>query len=210
MKPEPLGCFVVPSTRYLIGNNNIEEEDDGLSLQSSVPPADRAAWQPDFHWVMDHLAVGACFPIDKAGELAGAHCIRAVVDLRSEDRDGERALAAAGIAFLHLPTPDLEAASAPTLDQGVAFVRDYLERHESVLIHCQHGIGRSALLGLCVMVDRGFQPLDALVQAKERRMRISPSEAQYRGWADWLLAHGQPVPSYHEFGCVAYRHLSGG
>lgn len=172
--------------------------------------ADPAPRYPDFHWVMNGLAVGACFAMERAAELAGTSGVRAVVDLRSEDCDDERALADAGIAFLHLPTPDLLAASAETLDQGVAFVRSHLDRGESVLVHCQHGIGRSALLALCVMVDSGFAPLDALQQAKERRARVSPSEAQYRGWADWLARHGHPVPSYHDFGCIAYRHLAQG
>jgi hypothetical protein len=37
---------------------------------------------------------------------------------------------------------------------------------------------------------------------------VSPSEAQYRGWAEWLASRGHPVPSYHEFGCIAYRHIA--
>jgi protein-tyrosine phosphatase len=141
-------------------------------------------------------------------ELAGQHRISAVVDLRDEACDDERALREAGIAFLHLPTQDLHSSQLTMLDQGVSFVGEQVDRGGRVLIHCMHGIGRSPLLALCVMVDQGMSPLDALRQAKDRRNEVSPSERQYRGWADWLERHGYPVPSYHEFGCIAYRHLA--
>jgi hypothetical protein len=167
-----------------------------------------SAWTPDFHWVMDGLAVGGCFPIEQAAQLADEHRIAAVVDLRGEDCDNAALLAEHGIDFLHLPTPDMLPAPVAVLDRGLDFVNRHLGGGRRVLIHCQHGIGRSALLALCVMVDSGFQPLDALRQAKDRRMRVSPSEAQYRGWAEWLASRGHPVPSYHEFGCIAYRHIA--
>jgi protein-tyrosine phosphatase len=109
---------------------------------------------------------------------------------------------------LHLPTPDLEAAAIPAIDEGVAFIRECMGRGDKVLIHCQHGIGRSALLALCVLVDAGWDPLDALAHAKSCREAVSPSEAQYRGWAAWLKARGRNVPNYHSFGCIAYRHLA--
>lgn len=158
----------------------------------------------------DRLAIGGCFPIERAAELAGSHGITAVVDLRKEDRDDEERLRAAGIDFLHLPTPDLQPASADMLDRGVRFAREHMQCGKKVLIHCQHGIGRSALLSLCVLVDEGCEPLDALMLAKDARELVSPSFEQYRGWAEWLRAHGKAAPDYHAFGCIAYRHLANG
>jgi protein-tyrosine phosphatase len=166
------------------------------------------AWTPDLHWVSDGLAVGGCFPMERAKDLAVAHGIGAVVDLREENRDDDAALRAAGIELLHLPTPDLEAAAVPVIDRGVAFIRERLDRGQKVLIHCQHGIGRSPLLALCVLVDEGWEPLEALAHAKARREPVSPSEAQYRGWAKWLASRRKKVPDYHSFGCIAYRHLA--
>lgn len=165
---------------------------------------------PDFHWVTDHIAVGACFAEARAAELADAHGISAVVDLRQEARPNEVALRAAGIDLLHLPTPDMHPASPEMLDRGVAFVRAHVDRGGKVLIHCQHGIGRSALLALCVMVDQGLAPLEAIRQAKDRREQISPSPSQFAGWCAWLEARGQQAPTMHEFGCIAYRHLQRG
>ena len=166
--------------------------------------------RPNFDWLTHNLAVGGSFPAELAAELARRHGISAVVDLREEDRDDEDRLRAAGLAFLHLPAPDMEALGVDGLDRGVAFVRDRLAHGDKVLIHCQHGIGRSPLLSLCVLVAEGRAPLDALEHAKARRTELSLSRAQYDGWAAWLTRHGHPVPSYHEFGCIAYRHLAKG
>jgi protein-tyrosine phosphatase len=163
---------------------------------------------PDFSWLMDGLAVGGCFAADDIPALANEHRIAAVIDLRDEACDDEEALLRAGIAFLHLPTADMHPPPPDMLDKGVAFAREYILRGEPVLIHCMQGVGRSPLLALCVMVDQGMEPLAALAQAKDRRAYVSPSEAQYLGWADWLARRGQPVPDYHAFGCIAYRHLA--
>lgn len=172
--------------------------------------SEELGWSPDLHWLTELLAVGACFPMDRAAFLAEAHGIRAVVDLRNEDCDDEAMLRSAGIAFLHLPTPDLHPATTAMLERGVAFVRAHLDRNERVLIHCQHGIGRSPLLALCVLVDLGWEPLDALELAKDKRAAVSPSRMQYEGWAQWLELRGKSAPDYHRFGCVAYRHLDCG
>jgi len=171
---------------------------------------DGEQWEPNFHWLTEHLALGGCFPMDRATHLAERHGISAVVDLRQEACDDEEQLRAAGIDLLHLPTPDLEPASHEHLERGVKFVRERLKRGNKVLIHCQHGIGRSALLALCVLVDDGWEPLDALGHAKNRRWVVSPSQSQYEGWAAWLRARGAAVPDYHSFGCIAYRHLANG
>jgi|tagenome__1003787_1003787.scaffolds.fasta_scaffold20580162_2 protein-tyrosine phosphatase len=168
------------------------------------------AWQPEFSWLTDQLAVGGCFPIERAVHLAEAHAIRAIVDLREEDCDDEEALASAGIDFLHLPTPDLNPATPDMLDGGVQFIRGHIDCGDKVLVHCQHGIGRSALLALCVLVEQGMQPLDALALAKDKRAVVSPSRLQYDGWVRWLERHGKDAPDYHVFGCIAYRHLASG
>jgi len=178
----------------------------GLNIDQS----DRAPdWQPDISWLTDQLAVGGCFPIERAAHLAREHRISAIVDLRAEARDDHQRLADAGMRFLHLPTPDLEPATSAMLDRGVEFARAHIERGERVLIHCQHGIGRAPLLGLCVLVELGWEPLDALAHAKDRRAVVSPSRSQYEGWAQWLERRGKPAPDYHTFGCIAYRHLAG-
>jgi protein-tyrosine phosphatase len=186
----------------------IDEEEDHVEVEEEDAHVS-GEWNPDLHWVTEHLAVGSCFPIERADDLRRLHRIQAVVDLREEDCDDEALLRAAGIELLHLPTPDLEAASHDDLERGVAFVRERIRRGDKVLIHCQHGIGRSALLALCVLVDHGWEPLDALTHVKDRRAVVSPSHSQFQGWVRWLNARGIEAPDYHSFGCIAYRHLAG-
>ena len=174
------------------------------------------SWQPNLSWITGEIAVGGSFPCKRARELAQRHGIRAVIDLRAEGCDDEAVLRAHGLTFLHLPTEDHCAVSPAMLDEGVAFANRHLDRGEAVLIHCEHGIGRSATLALCVLVSRGAEPLEALELAKSRRSLVSPSPAQYHAWVDWLAAwrarravDWQP-PSFDAFKAIAYRHLSVG
>ena len=154
-------------------------------------------------WITPDLAVAGELP-QAAWPALAAQGVRAVVDLRAEAADDAAALAQAGIAFLHLPTPDHHAVARADLDRGVAFVRGAEGR---AVVHCREGVGRSALLALCVLVEGGLKPLAALELAKDRRWQVSPSPAQHAAWADWLRARGTAPPSFEAFAAVAYRHL---
>ena len=160
-------------------------------------------------WVTPELAVGGALPADGAARLAHEHGIGAVIDVRSEACDDRAEMAAAGVRFLHLPTVDHAGVSQAMLDKGVGFARDAARTGRRLLIHCEHGIGRSATVALCVLVDRGFQPLEALVRAKIARALVSPSPAQYQAWTEWLgrRAPETAAPSFEAFKAIAYRHL---
>lgn len=158
-------------------------------------------------WITPRLAVGGGFPTSAAEWLARSAGVAAVVDLRSEACDDEAALRRHGMTLLHLPTDDHCAVSQDMLDDGVAFTRERLARGDCVLVHCQEGVGRSALLALCVLVDQGAAPLDALKTAKDARWQVSPNPAQYEAWADWLRRRGVEPPTFDDFAAIAYRHL---
>jgi len=169
---------------------------------------------PNFDWITPQLAVGGRLHASHIPQLATAHGVRAVIDLRDEDKDDEVLLLRHGVVLLHLPTPDLCGVDATQLDRGVAFAVDRLQRRERLLIHCEHGIGRSATLALCVMVHMGHAPLDALEHMKTRRTLISPSPSQFECWLAWLTRHRNrhriahwDLPDAHAFGMIAYRHL---
>jgi hypothetical protein len=167
------------------------------------------AWIPNFSWIQPDLAVGGRFPIEAAERLAREHGVGAIIDVRSEGCDDADRLAACGLGFLHLPTLDMAGVSQPMLDAGVVFSEQTAREGRKLLIHCEHGIGRSATVALCVLVARGLEPLDALRLAKDARGQVSPSAAQYEAWVAWLKRHGhRPAPSYHEFGVIAYRHIA--
>ncbi len=167
----------------------------------------------DLDWVTPQLAMGGRFPIHAAEHLARKLGVRHVVDLRVEDCDDEEVLREHGIELLHLPTQDQCGVSVPMLDEGVAWVNEKLERGLKVYIHCEHGIGRSALLALCVLVARGDEPLQALVRAKGARRKVSPSPEQLHAFRVWLsirrarTGEDIAIPSLDDLTWIAYSHL---
>lgn len=161
-------------------------------------------------WITPQLAVGGGFPESAAEWLAQSAGVSAVVDLRAEACDDDAVLRRHGMTLLHLPTEDHFAVSQPMLDEGVGFATQRIARGECVLVHCQEGVGRSALLALCVLVELGSAPLEALNQAKGARWQVSPNPAQYEAWAEWLARRGLPAPGFDAFAAVAYRHLDRG
>jgi protein-tyrosine phosphatase len=127
--------------------------------------------------------------------------------------DDEAVLRTHGIELLHLPTVDTRAISIPMIHDGVAWVNAQLGAGHRVFIHCEHGIGRSALLALCVLVSRGMAPLDALERAKTARPVVSPSPEQLGAFLQWLREWrgGRELawvePSLEALMIIAYRHL---
>jgi predicted protein tyrosine phosphatase len=145
------------------------------------PPADF-----NFDWVNDQLAVGGSWPSGAIEHLARRERICAIVDLRVEDCDDEALLQQHGVALLHLPTQDGHAISMEMINEGVSWVRERLDRGNRVLIHCQAGVGRSALLALCIEVAGGAEPLEALERLKAARPVVAPSPAQLEAYRAWL------------------------
>lgn len=164
-------------------------------------------------WITAELAVGGRFSMEAAAYLVRELGIRRVVDVRVELVDDREVLRAHGIELLHLPTLDRCAVSLPMLHDGVAWVNAQLSAGHKVYVHCEHGIGRSALVACCVLVSRGLAPLDALELAKTRRPQVSPSPEQLQAFLAWLeewsAARAVPgaLPSLDALMQIAYRHL---
>jgi protein-tyrosine phosphatase len=168
------------------------------------------SWTPNLSWVTGDLAVGGSFPAGRAAELGDAHGVGAVIDVRAEACDDPAELQACGLRFLHLPTDDHHAVAQAMLDLGVAFAADARNEGLKLLVHCEHGIGRSALVALCILVSRGLGPLEALSRAKDARALVSPSPAQYEAWIGWMSRRAPEArpPTFEAFKAIAYRHLS--
>lgn len=169
-----------------------------------------ASQRLNLDWVTPGVAVGGSFP-ESAIPLLAQQGVRAVVDLREEDRDNAALLNAHDIAFLHLPTEDHAAVSQDMLDTGVAFTTEALS-HDRVLVHCQEGIGRSVALALCILATLeldgcGCDPIAAMRLIKDTRACASPSPAQFEAWATWLQRRSLPRPDFDAFAAIAYRHL---
>lgn len=153
----------------------------------------------DFHWITDHLAVGARFPMALAEALARTHRVQCVVDVREECCDDERVLRRVGVELLHLPTPDMLGISVEQIDAGVNWIAQRIDRGQRVLVHCEHGVGRSTLLCCCVLVHGGMQPLEAVRLAKSKRRELAFSLEQQQRFVEWCSrraeGRGMQVPT---------------
>jgi hypothetical protein len=158
----------------------------------------------NLNWVAPGLAVGGSFrPIQVEGlrELA----IRRVVDVRAERCDDRELLARHGVELLHLPTPDLHPLDRSSLVRGVEWVCDGLERSDAVLIHCEHGIGRSASLACCVLMARGFTLKEAMTMLVRARARVAPSPAQVDALCAWAADRFGRTVTWPELAAILNR-----
>ncbi len=165
----------------------------------------------NWNWITPRLAVGG-EPPPAAYSLLHAYGFEAAIDLR-DPAEAAETIPSTAITRLHLPTPDRMPPSPADLGRALGFIAAQ-ERDARILIHCVHGIGRSALVALAALVAEGHTPLEALLLAKNRRWKISPSPEQYEAWATWLARHRVAskkdfaIPDFHDFGTIAYRHLA--
>jgi hypothetical protein len=164
----------------------------------------------DLDWVTPQLAIGGRFPMEAVARMAGELGITRIVDVRSECCDDEELLRRHGVVLLSVPTQDRCAVSQSMLDEGVRWVLAQLDAGHRVHIHCEYGIGRSALLALCVLVARGAEPLEALRTVKGARKKVSPSPEQLDGFRTWVERHGIPAPALESLFEIAYAHLRSG
>jgi protein-tyrosine phosphatase len=164
-------------------------------------------------WIDERLAVGGSFPMEAAEHLARLEGVGAIVDLRVERRDDEATLTRHGLEFLHLPTEDCRAIAPKMIDDGVEWVRARVDRGTRVLIHCEHGIGRSALLALCTLVAGGLDPLEAMNRLKAARPVVCPGADQLEAFRSWVTRYRKRtgtkfvVPSLEALIFVACAHL---
>jgi protein tyrosine phosphatase (PTP) superfamily phosphohydrolase (DUF442 family) len=144
-----------------------------LALTLHIPLPD----QLNLSWVTDHLAVGGRIhprDIHALGVLGVTH----VIDTRSEHTDDKVALGREHIELLCLPTPDTHPLSVEQLMRGAVWANEKIQNGGRVLIHCEHGVGRSVLLTCAVLVKSGMHARDALTLVKQKRWQAAPNRRQ--------------------------------
>jgi protein tyrosine phosphatase (PTP) superfamily phosphohydrolase (DUF442 family) len=161
----------------------------------------RAAWAtsigiplPDrlnMSWITPELAVGGRILPEDIHRLASAGITR-VVDTRSEHKDDEEALAEAGIALLYLPTPDTYPLWVEDLERGARWVNEQTAQGQKVLIHCEHGVGRSVLLTAAALVAKGMSADQAMALIMRKRWQAAPNHRQMKRLQEFEVAtHGE-------------------
>lgn len=128
-------------------------------------------------WITDHLAVGGRIHAEDIKALARAG-VTQVVDTRSEHVDDAAALAKEKIELLSVPTADTQPLTVEQMMQGARWVTGHMEQGGRVLIHCEHGVGRSAQLACAVLMYNGMPARDALQLVQEKRWQAAPNYKQ--------------------------------
>lgn len=133
--------------------------------------------QLNMSWITDHLAVGGrVLPTDI--HLLSLVGVTHVIDTRSEYADDAEAMAKEHIELLYLPTPDTYPLTVEQLMEGASWAQERIAQDGRVLIHCEHGVGRSVLLAAATLVYDGMHARDALALVKERRWQAAPNHRQ--------------------------------
>lgn len=155
---------------HLFPENSRAEE---IAQQLHIPLPDKL----NMSWVTDQLALGGRIRPADIRALARTG-ITHVVDTRSEYCDDAEALAKEHIELLHLPTADTKPLTTEQMMQGAKWVHQRMEQGGRVLIHCEHGVGRSALLTCAVLVYDGMPAQDALLLVQQKRWQAAPNHKQ--------------------------------
>lgn len=118
----------------------------------------------DIIWITDTLAISPAFTTDELPDLKKMG-IGVIVDIRSEDKDDADAMRQLGIDFFHVPVDDMCAPTQVQLESIMQFIRPWEPspgNRQKILIHCQYGYGRSPLVALSVLIERGMNKDQAL------------------------------------------------
>lgn len=94
-------------------------------------------------------------------------------------------LAARDVAWHHLPVTDFGVPSADVAAEWpevAASANRILDDDGRVLVHCRGGCGRSGMIALRLMIDRGEAPNEALSRLRDVRSCAVETEAQFL-WA---------------------------
>jgi protein tyrosine phosphatase (PTP) superfamily phosphohydrolase (DUF442 family) len=144
-----------------------------LASRLGIPLPDRL----NMSWITPQLAVGGRIHPDDIPRLAKIGVTR-VVDTRAEHSDDAGALAAEGIELLYLPTPDTFPLTVEQLMEGTRWITAQIAQGQRVLVHCEHGVGRSVLLTAAELVAGGMTADDAIRLIQARRWQAAPNHRQ--------------------------------
>ena len=101
-----------------------------------------------------------------------------MIDTRAEHKDDEQALAKEHIKFYYLPVRDTYPLSVEQMMEGAQWASKAMQEGGRVLIHCEHGVGRSVQLTCAVLIYDGMHAQDAVHLVQQKRWQAAPNHRQ--------------------------------
>lgn len=153
--------------------------------------------QLNMDWVTEHLAVGGRVHPGDIAALARAG-VTHVIDTRSEYCDDAEAMAREQIQLLYLPAKDTYPLTVEQLTDGAAWAAERIQQGGRILIHCEHGVGRSVLLTCSILVYSGMSAHEALQLVQQKRWQAAPNQRQIQRLREFETARraqATPAPS---------------
>ena len=128
-------------------------------------------------WIDKNIAVGSEFDnadLPKIKKLG----VNAIIDLRTEAGDDQAAIEGMGMRYLHVFIEDRHAPTPQQMAAVMIFSLPLLRANKKIFIHCKNGFGRSPLVAISLMVERGMSASEALQQAKKRHSDMAFTQEQ--------------------------------
>ncbi len=119
----------------------------------------------DLRWLTADIAQSEHFNDGQSAALPKIG-IRAILDLRSEQRHGLAPLGQAGLHYLHMAIEPNATPTAAELGRAAGWVRDEQDDERKVLIHCSRRSTAAATLIAAALVRCG-EPLDQALAATD-------------------------------------------
>lgn len=103
-------------------------------------------------------------------------------------KEGSRTKAL-GMTFIALPIEDRQVPNSETeVTSALDRINAMLTSGKNVLIHCRQGVGRTGLIGACLLVSKGVDPSSAVDRLSVSRGVAVPETSEQRRWIDHYAA----------------------
>lgn len=88
-----------------------------------------------------------------------------------------------GIEFVSFPIVDRSVpSSAEAFSELVIRLADQLANGQNIAVHCRQGIGRAALIAICLLTVSGMEPAAAMERVGAARGCVVPETPEQRRW----------------------------
>jgi protein-tyrosine phosphatase len=97
--------------------------------------------------------------------------------------DEETLCRANGIEFVSFPIADRSVPlEVEAFSKQVIKLAEQLANGQNIAVHCRQGIGRAALVAVCVLVLSGLEPMAAIKRVGAARGCVVPETPEQRRW----------------------------